>query len=159
MFVEIEDLTSTTELIVFPRTFKETAELWMEGRVVAIKGKVTNKNNEHKIIVDRVHILDLNDPSQINKVIKNLGGHTAALAAASQPQKAVIYINSMSETQKIGQLKSLFEQYPGQHSVILECGTNGSTKRIITRFKISLDDTLKSNIEAITGKNTVKTVE
>jgi DNA polymerase-3 subunit alpha len=54
-FVELEDVQGTIEVIVFPRTYEETHELWQEEKMVVVRGKVDIKGgNGPKIICEKV---------------------------------------------------------------------------------------------------------
>jgi DNA polymerase-3 subunit alpha len=54
-FVELEDVQGTIEVIVFPRTYEETREIWEEEKVVIVRGKVDIKGgNGPKIICEKV---------------------------------------------------------------------------------------------------------
>ncbi|MFA6416947.1 MAG: OB-fold nucleic acid binding domain-containing protein, partial [Patescibacteria group bacterium] len=64
IFVKIEDATSSTEILVFPRLYKETIELWEEGRTIIIDGKASEKDSDLKILANRARILDINDPQK-----------------------------------------------------------------------------------------------
>ena len=64
LFVKIEDATSTVEILVFPRLYKETGTLWREGEAVIIDGKVSEKDHEVKILVNRVNILSSQEPQK-----------------------------------------------------------------------------------------------
>ncbi len=64
IFVKLEDALSSTELLVFPRLYKETMELWVEGRAMIIAGKVSEKDQDIKFLADKVALLDLADPAR-----------------------------------------------------------------------------------------------
>ena len=53
-FVGLEDLQGLIEVVVFPRTWKETQERWVVDNVVVVRGKVDAKGREPKIICDSV---------------------------------------------------------------------------------------------------------
>jgi DNA polymerase III alpha subunit len=54
-FVELEDVQGTIEVIVFPRTYEETHELWKVEKMVVVRGKVDTKGgNGPKIICEKV---------------------------------------------------------------------------------------------------------
>jgi DNA polymerase-3 subunit alpha len=54
-FVELEDVQSTIEVVVFPRIYEETLEMWQEGKVVMIRGRIDTKGgNDPKIICEKV---------------------------------------------------------------------------------------------------------
>jgi len=62
LFVKIEDAVNTVEILVFPRLYKETPHLWREGQAIIIDGKVSEKDRELKILVNRAAPLDPADP-------------------------------------------------------------------------------------------------
>ncbi|MBI3158112.1 MAG: DNA polymerase III subunit alpha [Chloroflexi bacterium] len=53
-FIGLEDTAGVMELVVFPRTWKESAALLEFDKVVLIDGKVDSAQGEPKILVDRV---------------------------------------------------------------------------------------------------------
>ncbi len=54
-FVELEDVQATIEVVVFPRTYEETRQLWQEEKVVVVRGKVdVREGNGPKIICEKV---------------------------------------------------------------------------------------------------------
>ncbi|MGD8626020.1 MAG: DNA polymerase III subunit alpha, partial [Anaerolineae bacterium] len=53
-FVQLEDLQGTIELVVFPRIWEETREIWVPERVVVVRGRVSNRGREPGILVESV---------------------------------------------------------------------------------------------------------
>jgi DNA polymerase III subunit alpha len=54
-FVEIEDPQCAMEVIVFPKVYEVSSQLWEEGKVVIVRGKVDNRDGQQlKIICDSV---------------------------------------------------------------------------------------------------------
>jgi DNA polymerase-3 subunit alpha len=64
IFVKIEDAISSVELLIFPRLYKETNDFWLEGRAVIVTGKISEKDQDLKILVDQVALLDLASPEK-----------------------------------------------------------------------------------------------
>jgi len=56
-FVRMSDVSGSAELIVFPGTFKKTAEHWVEGTVLLVGGKVSRREGEVQILADTVEAL------------------------------------------------------------------------------------------------------
>ena len=54
MFVRLADLTGTIEVVVFPRVFEEFKKLLIAEKCVAIKGKISNRNDEISLIAEKV---------------------------------------------------------------------------------------------------------
>jgi DNA polymerase-3 subunit alpha len=56
-FVTLSDQKDSIEMVVFPNLFAEQKDLLTVGNCVAIKGKLTIRNDEPSIAVDRVKSL------------------------------------------------------------------------------------------------------
>ncbi len=82
LFVKIEDATNTVELLIFPRLYKETPNLWLEGQALIIDGKVSEKDKEIKVLVNRAVILDPLSPQ------KSIDDFKRLLMEAGPPKSA-----------------------------------------------------------------------
>jgi DNA polymerase-3 subunit alpha len=60
-FIEMEDLNSSVDVVVFPRTYDKHKELLAEDRVLVIEGRVDLRNGEVQIICDSVQDYALAD--------------------------------------------------------------------------------------------------
>lgn len=58
-FVKLDDFTATVELVVFPKVFAITKELWEIDRPILVKGRVSEKDERLAFIVDDAKLLDL----------------------------------------------------------------------------------------------------
>ncbi|HBA36903.1 TPA: DNA polymerase III subunit alpha [Candidatus Falkowbacteria bacterium] len=64
LFVKVEDASNSVELLIFPRLLKEAPELWRERAAIIIDGKVSEKDKEIKVLVNRAAALDPNSPQK-----------------------------------------------------------------------------------------------
>jgi DNA polymerase III subunit alpha len=58
LFVKIEDKTANVELLVFPRTLKETPEIWQDANIVIARGRLSEKDTELKLLIDQAGVLE-----------------------------------------------------------------------------------------------------
>jgi DNA polymerase III subunit alpha len=58
LFVKIEDKTGNVELLVFPRTLKETLAIWQDANIIVARGRLSEKDTELKLLIDQAGILD-----------------------------------------------------------------------------------------------------
>jgi DNA polymerase-3 subunit alpha len=77
LFVQLEDMVGKVEVLVFPSLLSKTGTLWEEGAKVLIEGKISDKDGEIKILIDRAWILtkDIVErfrPQQPEKVVIRL---------------------------------------------------------------------------------------
>ncbi|MAG44812.1 DNA polymerase III subunit alpha, partial [bacterium] len=52
MFVEIEDLTGKSEVVVFPRTLEQNPNIWQEDKILMIAGKLNERNGARSFICE-----------------------------------------------------------------------------------------------------------
>ncbi|MFA7201544.1 MAG: DNA polymerase III subunit alpha [Candidatus Paceibacterota bacterium] len=53
-FVTIEDMSDTTEIIVFEEVLLRRPEAWQEKNILIVQGKLSTRDNETKIVCDQV---------------------------------------------------------------------------------------------------------
>ncbi len=58
LFVEIEDSTGRIEVLVFPNTLEQTSTAWQEEKVVLVSGRLSDRDDNLKIICDSVKVLE-----------------------------------------------------------------------------------------------------
>ncbi len=58
-FVKIEDMTGSVEIVVFPKTYAKTVEFWVVDAVLAVSGKIDEKDERMTLLVDDVRRIAL----------------------------------------------------------------------------------------------------
>ena len=53
-FVTLEDVQGTIDIVVFPRTWKQTQSLWQRDKIVVVRGKVDARGRKPSVICDSV---------------------------------------------------------------------------------------------------------
>lgn len=152
-FAEIEDLQGTVEVVLFPRIWQETRELWEPDRILVVRGKVSARGQGFSIIADSV----TNEITVIHSVEK--------LEAPTSPKGPVhlhITIPRSDDLeqiiQRLGQVYDLLRRYPGQDRFSLYV-ENGSQGRIQLSFP---NDTtghcveLEQELRALLGAGTLR---
>lgn len=56
-FLKLADLTDTIEVVCFPRTLKENAELFTAGNCIMLKGRISDRNGEPSFVAEKVKAL------------------------------------------------------------------------------------------------------
>ncbi|OGI82919.1 DNA polymerase III subunit alpha [Candidatus Nomurabacteria bacterium RIFCSPLOWO2_02_FULL_44_12] len=54
VFIKISDLTGSIEAVAFPSIFKDTVDIWVPEKCIAISGKVSLRSGEKSIIIEGV---------------------------------------------------------------------------------------------------------
>lgn len=52
LFVELKDLTSKIEVLVFPTVLEKNPAVWQEDKIVLVKGKISDKDGSFKLLCD-----------------------------------------------------------------------------------------------------------
>jgi DNA polymerase-3 subunit alpha len=64
LFVKIEDAISSIELLIFPKLLKDTLNVWLPGSAILCEGSVSEKDQDVKILVNQVLVLNHLDPQK-----------------------------------------------------------------------------------------------
>lgn len=169
LFVKIEDSVSNIEVLVFPRLLKKTLDIWQEGKVVICSGKVSDKDQEIKILVNTARELALDNMAKsidLFKADKNgfknginnshyykPGNPQPIKQTISQPIKQELKLaslclifNRVLGAKEMSDLKELFLKHKGDSQVFLKINNNGQKNIIKTEFMVNNSDELVNKI-------------
>ncbi len=71
-FVVIEDGMGKIEILVFPKVLKKNPDIWEEEKIILAKGKLSNKDNELKLLCEEAIVVDRKEMKK-NKDKKSSG--------------------------------------------------------------------------------------
>lgn len=151
-FAQIEDLQGTVEVVIFPRVWEETKELWEPERILVVRGKVNFRGREPSILVDSAsneittaHPVDPSDNPPARGPV-----HLHVTVPRGKDMESVI--------QRLGEVYDLLRRYPGQDRFSLYV-ENGGQGRIQISFP---NDTaghcveLEQALRGLVGAGTVR---
>ena len=140
LFVSIEDSTDNIELLVFPKTLEQTGHLWIDESLIMVTGKVSDKDGQPKILVEKAEILTQDAISDINK-------------NSFVSTKLWLDLPVGFNKDKMNELKNILDQSAGSTPVYLTIN-NGQKRRIKTDIKVLPDKHLKEKIQKFLGNDT-----
>lgn len=140
VFAKIEDERSSTEVLVFPNLLQETSEVWEEGKPVICQGKVSDKDQEIKILADTACNLDLDNISESIKNFKSKAKN-GFNAQKFKPKKAPVNPLKLIFKRPPGQddlneLKNILVTNSGENKVYFKINHNGDNKYIESGFRV-----------------------
>jgi len=138
LFVTIEDSVGSVELIVFPKTLEETFGLWEAEKMVLVKGKVSDKDGQPKVLVENVNHLT-------EELINSL------TAKNFSEKKLCLVLPASFNKKRMNELKMILETKSGLTPVYLEIN-NGHSRKIKTNLKVLPDQNLKNKIINLLGE-------
>ncbi len=151
LFVKIEDGISSIEILVFPNLLKETPEIWQDGKVVIIRGKVSDKDQDIKLLGNSAKEITQENKAAVIKEFKSNGINRSYVSsknggqAISAPLKLVF--KKELPPKKLNDLKKLFGSSSGYSKVYFKITSNGKVNIIETGFRVKNDNTLISEIK------------
>lgn len=145
LFVQIEDLTGKAEVLVFPTVLQKTSEVWVEGGLVLIEGKLSDKDDEIKILANKVEVLS-------DDVLRQLQPRRP------QASRIVIHLPLVFSTEK---LKSLQTTLSSHHlaqglQVELVIQRQGRPHRLKTTYRVAHNAAVIRHLEQIVGEQRVQ---
>ena len=158
-FIELEDLTGTLELVVFPTHFQELTHLWQAEKMVLIEGKISDKDNAVKVLVDRAWALSGLNPVNLPKVNQpsansyqrsaNSSGKPRAESRKPEAESFVIDLPPSANKAMVAQLKKVLEAHPGDLPVELRMMQGEQIKQVPTKIKVNKSEQLSSELDSI----------
>ncbi len=154
MFATIQDITGSMELMVFPKTFEKTQDVWKEGEILCVVGRTPKEQGDNKIFVEKASILTRENA---NQVANSLSYGTSVKDYAPQTQSKCVILNLDKEelVQKSEELKKVFASYPGEYQVYVKVGKN----TIRTQAVIEWNSKVLEELEQVVGDGKVEVFE
>lgn len=158
-FCQLEDDTSSRELVVFPRSFAENPHFWTNDHAVLVRAKVATGDGQAKLICDKSWLIDDKSIEEIRNFLKQgkLPVSNVETNQRRQPAGVYFHIQKTPDEFRTNQLKKLFGLYKGKVPVYLKIGGNDH-KTIKTSYRIEVNEETKYQMEKITGPNSMRVV-
>lgn len=123
-FVKIEDPTGVVELVVFPKIYKFSKHIWIEGKPVLVSAKVDTRGDSPTLIVE-------------------------AIETKSSSEGVFLNIPKNTSSDQLKKLKFILTQYPGNQLVILKF----ENKDLTLPFKVAWGDSLAKKVQTTLEEN------
>ncbi|MCL5090992.1 MAG: DNA polymerase III subunit alpha [Patescibacteria group bacterium] len=135
-FATLEDETGKVELVIFPKSYAETKDLWVKDKAVIIEGKLDRREGredkskeELTVIVDRGLPISTQDGPQYDFVVRVAKG---------------------TSSKKLMELNRILKDNPGEKfgALIFENG-NGGPKKLELNFGVDYSAEVKEEIKSL----------
>lgn len=154
-FVRLEDLTGKAEVVVFPKLYQETVELWADGARLIVQGKCSEKDGEKKILADKVWKLS----ADILTELKRIPAHGIRSSAQASASSIVIYVPASFSKHLLVSLKETLaanHATQGGLPVSIIVPKDGATVKITTPYRLQADEAMINRLTAIVGLRSVR---
>ncbi len=126
----LEDLQSSIEVMVFPRTMRDVGHLLEEDSVIVLKGRVDRRDDQPKLIGQKVEVFD-------------------GIADGAPPVRIRMSPNDVTDA-TIGRLKSVLADHPGESAVFLHIGEQ-KVLRLPDAWTVASGNALMADLRVLLG--------
>lgn len=166
-FVGLEDLTGQTEVIVFPRTYKEAKMYLQPDHIVLVSAKVSIRDGEEaKLLANSFIPLDESDVAGAAQMLKGGQWVTPAMESTEAPPQEevpkILHRGSLSIALKgkptqemVARLREILSSTPGPKPVCLMVESGGAMRRIQTDYSVAATENVLSQIAELVGRQNV----
>lgn len=130
----LEDLQSSAEVMVFPRTMAAIGHVLEDDAVVVVKAKVDKRDDQPKLIALEIEQFD-------------------AMGAASMPVRIRLSANALSPTM-LDHLKQVLAEHPGSSEVFLHLGEE-RVLRLPEEFGVDSSTGLLAELRVLLGHDAI----
>lgn len=154
LFADLEDLSGTVELIVFPKVLSSEPNLWQKGTPLIIEGRVNVKDvevegdhrMEVKVVVEKMKRLDQN-------MVKKLLAQKKVSKTTPAPNHLIVHLPKGFGRGKLLKLKEVLGRYPGETPVVLEMDDAGGGRRLAVPLKVDHSANLQKELKDLFEKS------
>jgi len=171
LFAGLEDLTGKTEILVFPKLLEATNELWQADSMVVVEGKISTKDNDIKILADKVerfepekigkeHLvtvgvdedeiveIDLTEESEADGLTEALNSAVAEGKLTLEKEDTYyVVLPRGTNKEKLLKLKEIFAAHEGEMPLILAHKKDGEYKFVKTKVQVKPSAGLEKEVE------------
>jgi len=172
-FADIEDEGGKLELVVFPNVFNEYKSLLTADTMVLVRGKVSDKDGEIKLLADSFKSITDQDietwtqkpqparkswPQKTASYSEKRSEPIPAPENPGEPARILkIKIPKTASPMVFTKLKTVFTKFPGQVSVSLVIPDREGTEREIkTDFAVNATDEFKTELRELLRESIIK---
>jgi len=147
-FVAIEDTTNKLELLVFPKVYETTKDIWTEGKMAVVVGKTSEEEGDDKLFVEKAFPLSM---SNLGMLLAQLGlGKNSATPIKKESSENTeevfeISVDPKKLKLKADELKAILADHVGMVPAVINVGD----KKIKTSFRVAVSKELSDKIEEI----------
>lgn len=154
LFVTLEDMTGSCEALVFPTILEKTAELWVDGGLVIVEGKISDKDGQAKILADKIWSLRTDTIKEFVKMANNN-------PQTSQPGTRTLQIQlppaiSKEALEQLRQLLLTNHKDTNPLAVELIVSKDGNLVRLATPYRVTSAANLTAGLTPIVGTAAIR---
>ncbi len=167
-FVTLQDMTGTTELVVFPRTLTEFDSLITDNNTILVSAKVSDRDGENSLVANSIIQLTDDNVGELVEMLKKGDWINDEKSGAKQETTKAepigdtqdnnglsIKLRGKPSQEMIAELRDLFQSCPGRERVYFLVESAGNFRRIETDYMVDQTPDLVEALNNIVGRENV----
>ncbi len=165
--VTLEDLNGKLEVMVWTRVFASTRDMWEEGNILLVDGRVKVRGDRAQLGCEHVRIYNLEDTTMAKKVVAPQFFDSPKATAENEktsgkPRRLIVRLKQTAdETGDIDKLRKVIDilnDYPGDDEIrlVVDNGTK-VFKLKMPNIQIGIGADIQSKLADIVGEDRVST--
>ncbi len=170
LFVQIADLDSEYEILIFPSLYQKEPQFWVEDKMIATRGKVSDKDGEVKILADSYQGMtekmvkedqDIDFGPVRNSFARNGENndscHYSTFQTAKQETYLKLLVPEIASQDLLQEVRKVLLENPGNFRVILTLMDGTQVKKQIeVPLKVDFTFDLRKKLSDLLGEEMVK---
>jgi len=158
----LEDLCGTIEVTAWANVYQDTRDLWQEGNILIIEGRVRNRNDRAQLNCQAVREYNPQQVSDIGETEPEPQAEQDVTDTDGQPKtrRLIIRLSQSDDTDaeidRMQRIVDLLRHYPGSDEVRFEIG--GRTLRFAD-VAVNYSAELAERVASLADKSSIKFVE
>jgi DNA polymerase-3 subunit alpha len=145
MFAKLLDTTSSLELLVFPKTYETTKDIWIEGKPVCVIGRTSEEEGDDKLFVEKAYLLTPENAPALVKQMAFSQSRPVVKSVQDKENNFEIIVSAEQVKAKADAIKNVLKKYPGDKLVVLNVGG----KIIKTSYTVDDSNELKNDVSTV----------
>ena len=129
-FASFEDDTGAIDLVIFPKLFADTTDLWVADKAILVTGRIDKREDKLSLIVEKAEAIDIN-------------------AKPSESEGYEIDIPRGTAKDVLVEINNLLKKTPGPDTITIVIANGGEGKRITLPFSVKYNQVLASKISRL----------
>ncbi len=136
-FFTLEDMSGSVEVLVFPKIMEKALPLLVNDKIVQVSGRLSDKDEEFKLIADEV------------KELPNDDLYGMALSEIEKKNSLILHMATLANMPALNSIKDILQKYPGNAQVYLSIGSGAGAKKIKTQSLVGMSNELMAELRQI----------
>ncbi len=115
----LEDLVGSVEVTCWADSYQQTADLWVEGNILLVQGRVRARQDGVQVVCDEVELYQPKEMQQADEILPTPGECRLRIAIAQTD-------NEKEDLTRLQRILDALRSYPGENKVFLSIARGGS---------------------------------